>query len=1219
MKKLSFCLCLLLTVSAFSQDTEKLTASFLEKFNAGAYKEALPLALQAVKAAGKEFGINDANYAICCQNVGVTYYHLADYKPSNQWMHESNRAYAASAGTEELVEVHTAYHYIGNSHFGLANYDSSRAYFIAAYNYFLNYPDDQYENLMVAAEDLMAISFTTVSLEDIFTVATTLDSLVLAKEGAASLHYYNLLLNLANAYRQKASFPQAYEAYNRLEPLCVTLQGDTSLAYAELLQFKADCLRNMGIYKDCLPLLMKAYAIVKALPEEDIFSLANMHHNLANYYGEVAQGDLSFRHFDTTFYLLRQGQLTDNPLYGIALKSRAYTAIDLAMYAEAQLWLDSTTVWYNRLYPQGNPFAAELLVSRANTEYFTSQLDAADKHVTNALQLLQVNNDTSSYLYGRCYEIQALIAHGKGNSQEALQLCRQSIAHNNHLLGDSNLYSANSLSNMGIIYQDIGDYAKAEQVLRESFAIKWKVYNGQSHPQLAISLSNWAMVQVMQGRYKDADQLLAESVGIMRANNMLATPNGQAILNNVAMLSQKQGDYQSAITLYRQVLNAAQSGPNANKSLYAIATANLSTMMLADNNNDSALYYAKQTMRAAENEMGTSSLLYLKSANNALVALGRLKKYTEGRTLATELIPVIKKSLGDSSELMAITLGNLASLETMAGNFSVAAKWQQQSLAIHLHHYQLNLYALSERDQVAWWTQRSSLFQLQPALLAAVKNPDDELVQQMINQQLQLKGFVLYNARGAMQQIRVKGDAKMQVLLDKWQFLRSLYLAESVKPVAARRYNTDSLQYLANVAEQSLNTVAGNLMQRNEAVSWQQVQQHLAADEVAVEYIRYPIIVDNWYSDTMQYAAIVIQSKGKPALVQLGSEAAINWCLAGGKADDRNVQINKLYRTKIGKVNTGSFTGDSLYRLIWQPLEDLLAEAKTVHIAPEGTLHKVAFAALPLPNDAVLLDKWQIRQYASVRQLAEQPEQRPGITKALIAGHADFSGGQPDAVNTYWNDLPGTAKEIEAIAGFFAAKKIAVEKFAGNNASETSIRQTTSPSPDIIHIATHGFFLASPDTKADATLVVNADPAVLSSFADPLMRSGIVLAGANRFWAGRVPAIGQDDGILTAFEIAQMDWHNTTVVTLSACETGLGEVQDGEGVFGLKRAIKLAGARYTLVSLWQVPDAETAELMSLFYESMLQGNAVRDAFFAAQTAMRKKYKPFAWAAFVLSE
>jgi CHAT domain-containing protein len=133
------------------------------------------------------------------------------------------------------------------------------------------------------------------------------------------------------------------------------------------------------------------------------------------------------------------------------------------------------------------------------------------------------------------------------------------------------------------------------------------------------------------------------------------------------------------------------------------------------------------------------------------------------------------------------------------------------------------------------------------------------------------------------------------------------------------------------------------------------------------------------------------------------------------------------------------------------------------------------------------------------------------------------------------------------------------------------------------------------------------------------LRSGIILANANKFWRGDQQVKNGEDGILTAYELAQLDWQQTSLVVLSACETGLGDVKDSEGVFGLQRALKLAGVQNTILSLWQVPDAETAELMTLFYASVLAGKSIRESFFQAQKAMRAKYKPFAWAAFVLVE
>ena len=1202
-----------------AQNTEALNESFLKVFNAGNYKEALPIALKSVEQSAKEFGKDDINYAVCCQNAGVTYNKLGQWVSSTPFLHEAIRAYIAATKTSELIEVNLCKNIIATNHMNSGDYDSARAYYVEAYNYFLQFPSDQYESLVAVGQNLCALSFTMGNYDDIIVITGTLDSLVAATEGVNSENYYLLLLNNAGAYRQKPAFTTALEVYKTAEPICLALYGNEHIEYAELLQLQADCLRNLGRMDECEGLLKKSGIIFRKSKEVEPLSKANYHHNLGNYFSEVAQFTLAFNHYDTALQVLDNATLSDALLYGQILKSKTYTCLDAAMYPEALSDLTITEQWYDKQYKGNNPFRAELLVSKANIQFFTNQLNAASANISAAADLLSDAGDSSSYLYSRCFEINALIEHGKGNSMEAINLCRKAITINDRVFGDSNIYTANNLSNLGIILQELGEYAKAEEVIRESFAIKWKLYKGTNHPQLAYSLANWAMVQVLQRRYKDADQLLAASVEILKINNMLGTNNGQSILNNVALLSQKLGDYSNAEKLYRQVMESVKQSEGGNESIYRIALANLSTMFLEQYQDDSAYLYAKRVIDASKQSNSIASSMYLKVSNNAFTALGRLGKFEEAREIAEHILPIIKNTMGDSSELMGLTLGNYASLELRAGNYQKAAILQQQSLVIHLHHYKLNLFALSERDQVTWWTSRSAIFQLFPAILSKLDEPDEQLVEQMINQQLQIKGFILNNAMGAIQEIRKIQNPKLQQFVDQWQYTKSLYLTDASRPLSERRYNLDSLQYLANTFEQTINSIAGNLLKGTHDILWEDVQKNLKENEAAVEYIRYPGIENNSFNDSMQYAAIVITKTGKPRVVHLGSEAAIRWCMSGGNDENREVNINKLYRTKIGNINRGMFTGDSLYKLIWKPLESILRGASIVHMAPEGLLHKVAFAALPLPGDSVLLDKTEVRQYASVRQVISEGDKQVNIDKAFIAGHADFDAGSPANASSPWTDLPGTANEISAIQKFFEAKGKKVKKVDMLGATESAVRSLGEPSPDIIHIATHGFFLPEPEKGPSVGQATQKDAAFLSEFTDPFLRSGIVLAGANKYWTGTRPENAGDDGILTAFELAQLNWDNTKVVTLSACETGLGEVQDGEGVFGLKRAIKLAGARYTIVSLWQVPDAETAELMSLFYDNLLGGSPVRAAFFKAQTAMRKKYKPFEWAAFVLSE
>ncbi len=169
-------------------------------------------------------------------------------------------------------------------------------------------------------------------------------------------------------------------------------------------------------------------------------------------------------------------------------------------------------------------------------------------------------------------------------------------------------------------------------------------------------------------------------------------------------------------------------------------------------------------------------------------------------------------------------------------------------------------------------------------------------------------------------------------------------------------------------------------------------------------------------------------------------------------------------------------------------------------------------------------------------------------------------------------------------------------------------------SPSTIHLATHGYFFPDQEGEGQESTDRNAQE-------PPMVRSGLLLAGANKAWKEGVQIPGFEDGILTAFEISQLNLTNTELVVLSACETGLGDIQGSEGVFGLQRAFKMAGVRYLIMSLWQVPDFQTQDLMTTFYAKWLeQGLPIPEAFRAAQLEMRDKYQsPYFWAGFVLVE
>ena len=172
----------------------------------------------------------------------------------------------------------------------------------------------------------------------------------------------------------------------------------------------------------------------------------------------------------------------------------------------------------------------------------------------------------------------------------------------------------------------------------------------------------------------------------------------------------------------------------------------------------------------------------------------------------------------------------------------------------------------------------------------------------------------------------------------------------------------------------------------------------------------------------------------------------------------------------------------------------------------------------------------------------------------------------------------------------------------------------------MLHIATHGFFFPDPIAAKRDTLnqKLEAGGKAFKLSDNPFFRSGLVFAGANNAWLGK-PVEGIEDGILTAYEVSNMYLPNTKLVVLSACETGLGEVQGNEGVYGLQRAFKMAGVQNLVMSLWIIGDLETAEFMKLFYKNLFDKQSVNDAFYSAQNIMKNKYKnePYKWAAWVL--
>ena len=381
-----------------------------------------------------------------------------------------------------------------------------------------------------------------------------------------------------------------------------------------------------------------------------------------------------------------------------------------------------------------------------------------------------------------------------------------------------------------------------------------------------------------------------------------------------------------------------------------------------------------------------------------------------------------------------------------------------------------------------------------------------------------------------------------------------------------------------------------------------------------------------------------------PKAIFLFEEKQLQKLLAR-KANENDLgYVKRLYSVK-------SLCADSLYQIVFKPLDIYLKNTKTLYLSPTGLLNRVAFDAVIYGNQKILSDKYNIFYTSSTSAITDKTglyqkdiknvalfggieydiEPEKMLTNASVFNKGSDPAGfeNPQGLrgldgltrNVSWTYLPGSLKETKEINDVLKKKNVSVKLYKEEFGSEEQFKDLENDAPSILHVSTHGFYFGDDKKSMEYKNMIDTD--VKFAHSDkPLLRSGFILAGGNAAFQGKTIPEGVEDGVLTALEISRLNFFNTKLTVLSACQTGLGDVKGSEGVYGLQRAFKMAGVEYLLFSLWEVPDYQTRELMTNFYQNWFTGMEIRVAFKKAQDQLKTKYAKvdgaaFAWAAFVL--
>ena len=804
--------------------------------------------------------------------------------------------------------------------------------------------------------------------------------------------------------------------------------------------------------------------------------------------------------------------------------------------------------------------------------------------------------------------------------------------HKDHI-GESDRTMATYYNNLGLLYTEIGKYHEAEIYILKTEQI-FRQLLGEKHPDYAVVINNLALLYQKMDEYNQAEQrflqvldIFKESIGELHPKYILATCNIGRFYNVI-------GDYEKAEKAYLKVLQLCEATSMTEHPRYGLYTHNLGVLYLDSHKYAEAEKYIKESVRIRKNIYGEHSYDHA----NSLLSLGSLYERTGNYTKAKEIYDQVTEMainlFDDQSLFYAKAICHLGSLQEISDNYLAAEQYYLQALDIFrkkwgennsqylvvssclgrvydeiqdyaqaitylkfVTQYHENLYIhsieyMSEFQRKSFWEKRKYTFEqgFPRVLYKASFSQLSVSGSAAYNNELFIKGLLLSSSNAIRQSVL---NSNNPPLIRQWN-----ELTEKKQQIMALEEKNPQMAYLAELREAS-ETLEKEITRKSAAfrenmrqwnITWDSVRAALKPNQVAIEYMRAPLNEDS----TMYCALLLRDTCSYPITIPLFEEKEVTQL------------IEVSTPSSISKAYSYRENGKELSRLVWSKVLPYINPGEIVFFAPTGLLHEVAMESIPYDSTQVISDVYNLVRLSSTRELAIHKPAISHKTATLYGGISyDVSADELLAQSAAYpslasrsviNDtinrgrvryLPGTKSEIEGIQKALSDKEIRVQAYTASAANEESFKALSGTKQNILHVATHGFYWA------DSTNI------------DPMERSGLLLAGANIALSGhreRLPE-GIEDGVLTAKEISTLDLREADIVVLSACETAQGVIT-GEGVFGLQRAFKMAGAQTLLMAIWPVSDEATQLLMNFFYRYYSQGMSKRQAFRMAQQEVR---------------
>jgi CHAT domain-containing protein/Tfp pilus assembly protein PilF len=852
-----------------------------------------------------------------------------------------------------------------------------------------------------------------------------------------------------------------------------------------------------------------------------------------------------------------------------------------------------------------------------------------------ALKVMEKAPDTNPADFASLLNNYAYLHSQQANYDEAEQMYQRALEIREKSLGAEDSDVALSLNNLARVASLKGDYDKAEQLYTRSLNMLENLPDTKAQ-DLAKSFNNLAELYDRTGDVEKAERLYQRALEIWEKAVGPDHPDLAIPLNNLAVFYDENGEYDKARPSYERALAIREKALGAEHPRVAQSLSGLGSIYYSKGDYAEAESLFRRALAIREKALGQEHPAVATSLNNLGRLYHRKGEYALAEPLLRRALEIREKTLGPQDQYVALSLDRLALLYEALGDLDLAVACRKRAGEINERLLNFNLATGSERQKFLFWSTFSndSDATISLHLQSAQDNPEASRLALLTI--LRRQGRAVEAASDTLKTLSNSLDRKDQALLDQWKLVLSQLATLSLKPPNG----IDPAPHLAEIRrlEEQKENLEKQISRRSAAfriqtrpVTMEDVQQALPAGAVLINFFTYsPINPKNDHRGEPRYVACVLGRDLAPAWADLGEMKAIDEAVEALRLALRNPKREDVRRL-----------ARALDEQVMLPVRRLIGNSRWLMIAPERMLNLIPFAALVDENNRYLVENYLFTYLTSGRDLLrlqqsvtsrQQPPliianpafdeipspaveaQRNSTYTAATRGATTRGGSLPDMP---WEELKSSLEEANEIQRLFPKAKV----LKGRQATEAALRRINAPL--FLHIATHGFFLANtkptPATPRESSSTRGGEKAEKGvSFANPLSRSGLALAGANM---RRGSADGSDDGYLTALELAGLNLWGTKLVALSACDTGVGEVKNGDGVYGLRRALVLAGSESQVMSLWNVADDATKELMTNYYKALKLGDGRSQAMRQVQLKMLKdevRNHPFYWAGFIQS-